>query len=283
MNAFEYYINSPSFNYQKDNLEKALEERESNPVSAITRSFYVVNDLVNRLLKDNGVTPGSKIADNIRFLSEDNIVPESINENLFNIRRIRNKFAAHPNEIDGKQIIADPITTTYYLKHLYEFLEWYFNKYLGEKILFDNVDTVITTVKEVEVEKQNQSNNILIFELPKFYIDNEYFANNSIKKSNINELDTKEFLAVNKLFFTTNLPITTIEEEVFSTTKTKGVIVYYLINSYMDSGITFSWRKYVHKFGITKTIENIEDKIEMLSDEKSLQFRNLISILKSIG
>lgn len=282
MNAFEYFINSPSFSNQKDNLVKALEERESNPVSAITRSFYIVNDLVNRLLKDNGVTPGSKIADNIKFLSEDNIIPESINENLFNIRRIRNKFAAHPNEIDGKQIIADPITTTFYLKHLYEFIEWYFNKYLGEKISFDNFDTIITTVKEVEILKENQSDNILIIELPKFYIDNEYFANNNIKKSSINELDTKELLDVYKLFFTTNLPITAIEEKVFSSTKTKGVIVYYIVNSYMDSGITYSWRKYVQKFGIVKTIENIEEKIETLSNEKSRLFRNLISILKQI-
>lgn len=282
MNAFEYFINSPSFSNQKDNLEKALDEKESNPVSAITRSFYVVNDLVNRLLKDNGVTPGSKIADNIRFLSEDNIIPESINENLFNIRRIRNKFAAHPNEIDGKQIIADPITTTYYLKHLYEFLEWYFNKYLGEKISFDNFDIVFTTVKEVEIEKENQSENILLFELPKFYIDNEYFANNNIKKTSINELDTKELLEVYKMFFTTSLPLTTIEEKVFSTTKTKGVIVYYLINSYMDSGITYSWRKYILKFGIYKTIENIEEKIEMLSDDKSIKLRNLLSLLKSV-
>lgn len=282
MNAFEYFINSPSFNNQKDNLVKALEERETNPVSAITKSFYVVNDLVNRLLKDDGVTPGSKIAENIKFLSEEKIIPESINENLFNLRRIRNKFAAHPNETDGKQIIADPITTTFYLKHLYEFIEWYFNKYLGEKISFDNFDTVISLVKEVEALKENHSDNILIIELPKFYIDNEYFANNNIKKSSINELDTKELLEVYKLFFTTNLPITSIEEQVFSSTKTKGVIVYYLVNSYMDSGITHSWRKYVHKFGIVKTIENIEEKIETLSDEKSIMFRNLISILKQV-
>lgn len=282
MNAFEYYINSPSFNNQKENLVKALEEREVNPVSSITKSFYVVNDLVNKLLKDNGVTPGSKIVDNIKFLSEESIIPESINENLFYIRRIRNKFAAHPNEIDGKQVIADPITTTYYLKHVYEFLEWYFKQYLGEKISFDNFDTIITTVTEVETEKEKQSNNILIFELPKFYIDNEYFANNNIKKSSINELDTKELLEVYRLFFTTNLPITAIEEKIFSSTKNRGIVVYYLVNSYMDSGVTYSWRNYVLKFGMLKTITNIEEMIETLSEEKSRQYRNLISVLRSI-
>jgi hypothetical protein len=85
---------------------------------------------------------------------------------------------------------------------------------------------------------------------------------NNIKKSSINELDTKELLEVYKLFFTTNLPITAIEEKVFSSTKTKGVIVYYIVNSYMDSGITYSWRKYVQKFGTHKTVDNIEEKLK---------------------
>lgn len=282
MNVFEYYINSPSFSNQKSNLEKTLSEKDSNPVSAITYSFYVVTDLVNRLLKDNGITPGSKIVDNIKFLSQDNIIPESVDENLFNLRRIRNKFVAHPSDINGKQVIADPITMSFYMKHLYELLVWYFQKYLGEKITFDNVDDVISNVKEIEVVKESETDNILIFDLPKFYIDSEYFATNSIKKNSVNDLDPKELLEVFKLFFTTSLSITQIEEKVFSTAKTKGVIVYYLINSYMDSGITYSWRKYVNMFGITKTIENIEEKIETLVEDKSSSYRNFVSILKSI-
>lgn len=283
MNVFEYYINSPSFSNQKSNLEKTLSEKDSNPVSAITYSFYVVTDLVNRLLNDNGITPGSKIVDNIKFLSQDNIIPEPVDENLFNLRRIRNKFVAHPSDINGKQVIADPITMTFYLKHLYELLVWYFQKYLGEKITFDNVDEVITNVKEIEIVKESKSDNILIFDLPKFYIDSEYFASNSIKRNSINDLDPKELIEVYKKFFKTNLRISEIEEQVFSTSKTKGLIVYYLLNSYMDAGITYAWRKYIQKFGISKTIENIEEKIEMISEEKSRYYSNLISILKSIN
>ena len=254
---------SKLYNFYLESVKYLSED----PSSSIQKSAQILEYVVEKLLTHFGIKCYSSDTLSDKIYDLRNSVPKNVSSLMNTIRVNRNSKSAHFDS----SIEVSHVDSMFILKNTYDLLAYYLKViYRSNEKFLPFEETCV--VKEEPVISENLT-------LPKFYVDNElkfkyYETVNDLLK-------TEDIHAVFRLFFTTSIDFKAIEESVFKQKK-NGELALAIIMLYKNVGLTSSWRTFVLKYGLEKSI-NILMNAKDNKDVKDVdRVRILIDTLRSI-
>lgn len=278
--TFDYFKLNSKFIDISSILGEAISNVIDEPELSLRKSCLIFEIVINKLSKQYGLASAS-LSENIRRLNELNVFSKVI-YNKVNDLRIKRNLYTHPDFEDGvtKYGYTDSIIL---LKLLYDILTWFAKENIDKKLEFASFEMFLSQEKiglgTSIVETKEVMNYI---DLPKFSkIKTSILLDEKTCLTRLSKIQENEAFEIFKLAFTTNMKFIEIEQKVFGNTETNGDVIYGVLNSYFDIGVTYSWRKLILKNGIQETIKKIEES-DTTEKPENFELRALLGLLRSL-
>jgi len=277
--VFDFIKVTTQFSDMSDLIDLAIKYYRTDPQSSIIKTSSVLEIILSDVIRKENIQHfSSNMSSQIHAIQY--LVPPTIVNDMNQIRMLRNDGSAHVSKGGGDKlsVYAESI---FGLSRIYDILVWYINFGRKGRIDFYPFSEFLKTLNpEIDVEKVNQSEKI---EVPKLYLDKDYFARLTKSGFTLERFSDEQIFSVFKLFFTTDLELHEIEDNVFGEVKNEGENVYNILMLYKKIGVTLSWRKFVQTHTKENLIEIIVDMQKQLKDSETIsKYEALTELIKKV-